>query len=33
LPDALKECVYYEFGENKVEQAAKLYRDKLAQNL
>lgn len=29
LPDALKDRVYYQFGENKTEQAAKAYREKL----
>lgn len=29
LPDDLKNAVYYEFGDNKNEQAAKLYRQKL----
>ncbi len=29
LPDALKDRVYYQFGENKTEQAAKAYWDKL----
>ena len=29
LPDNLKSTVYYRFGDNKQEQAAKLYRDKL----
>lgn len=29
LPDSLKDTVYYEFGENKNEQAAKAYREKI----
>lgn len=29
LPDALRGRVYYEFGDNKTEQAAKAYRDKI----
>lgn len=29
LPDALKDRVYYEYGENKMEQAAKAYWDKI----
>lgn len=29
LPDAIKDRVYYEFGENKNEMAAKMYRDKI----
>ncbi len=29
LPDAIKDRVYYEFGDNKMEQAAKEYRDKI----
>lgn len=29
LPDTLKDRVYYKFGDNKTEQAAKAYRDKL----
>lgn len=29
LPDSLRERVYYHFGENKVEQAAKAYREKI----
>lgn len=29
LPDKLKGKVYYRFGENKAEQAAKAYRDKI----
>ena len=29
LPDTLKDRVYYHFGDNKTEQAAKAYRDKL----
>lgn len=29
LPDDLKDSVYYDFGDNKIEQAAKLYRQKL----
>ena len=29
LPDTLKGRVYYHFGDNKTEQAAKAYRDKL----
>jgi putative ATPase len=29
LPDPLKDKVYYSFGENKTEQAAKQYRDKI----
>ncbi len=29
LPDALKDRVYYRFGENKLESAAKAYRDKI----
>ncbi|MDR2559505.1 MAG: replication-associated recombination protein A [Oscillospiraceae bacterium] len=29
LPDEIKDRVYYEFGENKLEQAAKEYRDKI----
>lgn len=29
LPDTLKDKVYYEFGENKTEQAAKAYWDKI----
>lgn len=29
LPDIIKDAVYYEFGENKNEQAAKSYRDKI----
>ena len=33
LPDAIKDRIYYEFGDNKLEQQAKAYRDKLkAQN-
>jgi len=32
LPDSLADRRYYEFGENKVEQAAKQYRDKLIEN-
>lgn len=33
LPDALKDRVYYEFGDNKQEQAALLYRKKLLDSL
>ena len=33
LPDALKDHVYYEFGENKQEQSAKLYRQKLLESI
>lgn len=33
LPDALKDRVYYEFGDNKQEQAALLYRRKLLDSL
>ncbi len=33
LPDALKDRVYYEFGDNKQEQAALLYRQKLLDSL
>lgn len=29
LPDALKDCVYYQFGGNKLESVAKAYRDKI----
>lgn len=29
LPDAIKERVYYQFGDNKTEQAAKQYREKI----
>ena len=29
LPDAIKDRVYYEYGENKIEQAAKAYWDKI----
>ena len=29
LPDTLKDRVYYHFGDNKTEQAAKAYRDKI----
>ena len=29
LPDEIKDAVYYEFGDNKTEQAAKAYRDKI----
>ena len=29
LPDEIKDRVYYEFGDNKTEQAALLYRKKL----
>lgn len=29
LPDNLKDAVYYEFGDNKTEQAARAYRDKI----
>lgn len=32
LPDSLRERVYYHFGDNKVEQAAKMYRDKIRGN-
>lgn len=33
LPDAIKDRIYYEFGDNKLEQQAKAYRDKIrAQN-
>jgi putative ATPase len=32
LPDPLKDKVYYSFGENKTEQAAKQYRDKIKGN-
>ncbi|MDR0904142.1 MAG: replication-associated recombination protein A [Ruminococcus sp.] len=32
LPDPLKDRVYYSFGENKTEQAAKQYRDKIKGN-
>ena len=33
LPDAIKNHVYYEFGENKTEQAALSYRKKILENL
>jgi len=33
LPDAIKEHVYYEFGDNKQEQSALAYRKKLLDNL
>ena len=29
LPDALKDRIYYEYGDNKIEQAAKAYRDRI----
>lgn len=29
LPDAIKDVKYYEYGENKTEQAAKLYWEKI----
>ena len=29
LPDELKDVVYYEFGDNKTEQAALMYRKKI----
>lgn len=32
LPDVLKDRVYYEYGENKIEQAAKAYWDKIKGN-
>lgn len=32
LPDALKDRVYYEYGDNKTEQAAKTYWDKIKKN-
>ncbi len=33
LPDNLKDAVYYEFGENKAEQAARAYREKLLREI
>ena len=32
LPDEIKDRVYYEFGDNKTEQAAKAYREKIKKN-
>ena len=29
LPDALKDRIYYEYGDNKIEQAAKAYWDRI----